>query len=63
MFTMMNDARFQVGLQGLGIAEQAYQGSLAYARERLQSRGLAGAQHPTSQPTRSSCTPTCAACC
>lgn len=46
MFTMMNDARFQVGLQGLGIAEQAYQGSLAYARERLQSRGLAGAQHP-----------------
>ena len=46
MFTMMNDARFQVGLQGLGIAEQAYQGSLAYARERLQSRGLTGAQHP-----------------
>ncbi len=46
MFTMMNDARFQVGLQGLGIAEQAYQGSLAYARERLQSRGLAGAQCP-----------------
>ncbi|HJE27780.1 MAG TPA: acyl-CoA dehydrogenase C-terminal domain-containing protein, partial [Pseudomonas nitrititolerans] len=46
MFTMMNDARFQVGLQGLGIAEQAWQGSLAYARERLQSRGLAGAQYP-----------------
>jgi alkylation response protein AidB-like acyl-CoA dehydrogenase len=46
MFTMMNDARFQVGLQGLGIAEQAYQGSLGYARERLQSRGLAGVQHP-----------------
>ncbi|PZP22147.1 acyl-CoA dehydrogenase C-terminal domain-containing protein [Pseudomonas kuykendallii] len=46
MFTMMNDARFQVGLQGLGIAEQAWQGSLAYARERLQSRGLAGAQQP-----------------
>jgi alkylation response protein AidB-like acyl-CoA dehydrogenase len=46
MFTMMNDARFQVGLQGLGIAEQAYQGSLAYARERLQSRGLTGVQHP-----------------
>ncbi|HAF93068.1 MAG TPA: acyl-CoA dehydrogenase, partial [Pseudomonas sp.] len=46
MFTMMNDARFQVGLQGLGIAEQAYQGALAYARERLQSRSLAGAAHP-----------------
>ncbi|KPA94395.1 hypothetical protein, partial [Pseudomonas asplenii] len=42
MFTMMNDARFQVGLQGLGIAEAAFQGALAYARERLQSRSLAG---------------------
>ncbi|MDY7073959.1 3-methylmercaptopropionyl-CoA dehydrogenase [Pseudomonas hunanensis] len=41
MFTMMNDARFQVGLQGLGIAEAAFQG-VAYARERLQSRSLAG---------------------
>lgn len=46
MFTMMNDARFQVGLQGLGIAEAAYQGALRYARERLQSRGLAGAVVP-----------------
>ena len=46
MFTMMNDARFQVGLQGLGIAEQAFQGALSYARERLQSRGLAGAVAP-----------------
>ena len=46
MFTMMNDARFQVGLQGLGIAEQAFQGALTYARERLQSRGLAGAVAP-----------------
>ncbi|MDN7141309.1 acyl-CoA dehydrogenase C-terminal domain-containing protein [Pseudomonas sp. JQ170] len=46
MFTMMNDARFQVGLQGLGIAEAAFQGGLAYARERLQSRGLAGAVAP-----------------
>lgn len=43
MFTMMNDARFQVGLQGLGIAEAAFQGGLRYARERLQSRSLAGA--------------------
>ncbi|MCF7200934.1 acyl-CoA dehydrogenase C-terminal domain-containing protein [Pseudomonas oligotrophica] len=46
MFTMMNDARFQVGLQGLGIAEQAFQGALGYARERLQSRALAGAEQP-----------------
>lgn len=46
MFTMMNDARFQVGLQGLGIAETAFQGGLAYARERLQSRSLTGAVAP-----------------
>ncbi|WP_130905050.1 acyl-CoA dehydrogenase C-terminal domain-containing protein [Pseudomonas sp. Sample_22] len=46
MFTMMNDARFQVGLQGLGIAEAAFQGGLAYARERLQSRSLTGAVAP-----------------
>ena len=46
MFTMMNDARFQVGLQGLGIAEAAFQGGLRYARERLQSRSLAGAVAP-----------------
>jgi alkylation response protein AidB-like acyl-CoA dehydrogenase len=46
MFTMMNDARFQVGLQGLGIAERSYQGALSYARERLQSRALTGAAAP-----------------
>ncbi|MEP1444813.1 MAG: acyl-CoA dehydrogenase family protein [Paraglaciecola sp.] len=44
MFTMMNDARFQVGLQGLGIVEASYQGALTYARERLQSRAPQGAQ-------------------
>ena len=46
MFTMMNDARFQVGLQGLGVAEASYQGALTYARERLQSRAPQGAQQP-----------------
>ena len=46
MFTMMNDARFQVGLQGLGIGEAAFQGALRYAKERLQSRGLKGAAAP-----------------
>ena len=46
MFTMMNDARFQVGLQGVGIGEAAYQGALSYARERLQSRALTGAAAP-----------------
>ncbi|WP_372875953.1 acyl-CoA dehydrogenase C-terminal domain-containing protein [Pseudomonas sp.] len=46
MFTMMNDARFQVGLQGLGVAEAAFQGALGYARERLQSRALGGPVAP-----------------
>ncbi|GAA0855322.1 acyl-CoA dehydrogenase family protein [Aliiglaciecola litoralis] len=46
MFTMMNDARFQVGLQGLGISEASYQGALAYARERLQSRAPQGSINP-----------------
>jgi alkylation response protein AidB-like acyl-CoA dehydrogenase len=44
MFTMMNDARFQVGLQGLSISEASYQGSLAYAIDRLQSRAPQGIQ-------------------
>lgn len=46
MFTMMNDARFQVGLQGLGTCEASYQGALMYARERLQSRAPHGPQQP-----------------
>jgi alkylation response protein AidB-like acyl-CoA dehydrogenase len=46
MFTMMNDARFQVGLQGLSIGEAAFQGSLEYARDRLQSRAAQGIQQP-----------------
>jgi 3-(methylthio)propanoyl-CoA dehydrogenase len=44
MFTMMNDARLGVGIQGLAIAERAYQDALAYAVERRQGRG------PTSEP-------------
>lgn len=44
MFTMMNDARFQVGLQGLSISEASYQGSLTYAIDRLQSRAPQGIQ-------------------
>lgn len=42
MFTMMNSARLMVGMQGLGIAESAYQVSLGFAKERLQSRSLSG---------------------
>ncbi len=38
MFTMMNDARLGVGLQGLSIAERAYQQAVAYATERRQGK-------------------------
>ena len=38
MFTMMNNARLAVGLEGLGIAERAYQQALAFARERKQGQ-------------------------
>ncbi len=41
MFIMMNLARFGVGLQGIGIAERAYQRAVAFARERVQSRDVA----------------------
>ncbi len=42
MFIMMNAARFGVGMQGVGIAERAYQKAAAFAKERVQSRDLAG---------------------
>ncbi len=40
MFVMMNAARFSVGVQGLAIADRAYQSALQYAKERLQSRDI-----------------------
>jgi len=46
MFTMMNDARFQVGMQGLGTCEASFQGALSYAKDRLQSRSPKGPQQP-----------------
>ncbi|MCC5780880.1 acyl-CoA dehydrogenase C-terminal domain-containing protein [Nitratireductor sp. B36] len=46
MFTMMNEARLGVGLQGHAIGEAAYQGAVEYARERLQGRSLTGAKAP-----------------
>ena len=42
MFIMMNAARFAVGLEGVAIAERAYQQALAYAKERIQGRDLSG---------------------
>jgi alkylation response protein AidB-like acyl-CoA dehydrogenase len=46
MFTMMNEARLAVGLQGLGLAEVAYQNAVVYAKERLQMRSLTGTKFP-----------------
>ena len=49
MFTMMNQARLAVGLEGVGIADRAYQQALAYAQERRQGRG-AGKKGDGSDP-------------
>jgi alkylation response protein AidB-like acyl-CoA dehydrogenase len=46
MFTMMNEARLGVGLQGYAVAEAAYQNALAYAKDRLQGRDVTGAKNP-----------------
>jgi alkylation response protein AidB-like acyl-CoA dehydrogenase len=46
MFTMMNEARIGVGMQGLAQAEVAYQNALAYAKDRLQGRDVTGAKNP-----------------
>jgi hypothetical protein len=42
MFIMMNAARFAVGVQGIAVAERAYQKAVAYARDRVQSRPVDG---------------------
>ncbi|WP_209427699.1 acyl-CoA dehydrogenase C-terminal domain-containing protein [Pararhodobacter sp. SW119] len=46
MFTMMNEARLGVGVQGYAQAEAAYQNSLAYAKDRLQGRAVTGKANP-----------------
>jgi alkylation response protein AidB-like acyl-CoA dehydrogenase len=46
MFTMMNEARLAVGVQGLALSEVAYQNAAAYAKDRLQGRALGGAKFP-----------------
>ncbi|WP_400770133.1 acyl-CoA dehydrogenase [Methylosinus sporium] len=46
MFTMMNNARLSVGLQGVGLAERATQTALAYARDRRQGRGASSDPAP-----------------
>ena len=46
MFVMMNAARFAVGMQGIAIAERAYQKAVQYAKDRIQSRDLNGSDGP-----------------
>jgi alkylation response protein AidB-like acyl-CoA dehydrogenase len=46
MFTMMNEARLGVGVQGLAQSEVAYQNAAIYARERLQGRAISGVKAP-----------------
>jgi len=46
MFTMMNEARLGVGLQGYAQAEVAYQNALDYAQDRLQGRDITGVKNP-----------------
>ncbi|HEX7373947.1 MAG TPA: acyl-CoA dehydrogenase C-terminal domain-containing protein [Steroidobacteraceae bacterium] len=46
MFTMMNQARLGVGLQGQGLSELAWQASISYANDRLQGRALTGPKSP-----------------
>ena len=49
MFTMMNNARLSVGVEGLAVAERAWQPTLAFAQERVQGRAV-GAPRGTSSP-------------
>ena len=46
MFTMMNEARIGVGMQGLAQAEAAYQNAVIYAKDRLQGRDVTGVKNP-----------------
>jgi acyl-CoA dehydrogenase len=46
MFTMMNEARLGVGVQGLALSEVAYQNATTYAKERMQGRAISGVKYP-----------------
>ncbi len=58
--TAMNVARYGVGVQGIAVAERAYQAAAAYAKERVQSRPVDGSIKASCRP--SSITPTSSAC-
>ena len=57
MFTMMNNARLNVGLQGVAIGERAMQQAVAYALDRVQGEPSRGGRRGSSN------IPTSAACC
>ncbi len=46
MFTMMNGARLNTGIQGMAVSSASYLGALEYAKDRLQMRSLTGAKYP-----------------
>ena len=46
MFTMMNEARLGVGVQGLALSEVAYHNAAIYAKERVQGRAISGVKYP-----------------
>ena len=46
MFVMMNAARFAVGVQGIAVAERAYQQAVHYAKDRVQSKAVTGSAGP-----------------
>ncbi|HLX27082.1 MAG TPA: acyl-CoA dehydrogenase [Casimicrobiaceae bacterium] len=48
MFIMMNQARFSVGMEGVGLSERAYQRAVAYARERVQGKPVGAEKQPKS---------------
>ena len=56
MFIMMNAARFGVGMQGVAVAERAYQKAVQYAKDRVQSRDPGGFRWPCSDYQSSRCT-------
>jgi alkylation response protein AidB-like acyl-CoA dehydrogenase len=63
MFVMMNAARLGVGMQSLGLTEVAYQNAAATPRSACRCAACPAPRRRTSRPIRSSCIPTCGACC
>ena len=63
MFAMMNAARLGVGMQGLGIAERVPERASPMRGSACRAARSTGPKNADGPPTRSSCIPTCGACC